>query len=93
MKTLRDLVGQTAPAESPRTEAEDRIGARMPGDSLDDHPLHTGTNPYLTLSFSELMLLLEHGGLTLPEERQVREALTAQRAAHADPYPIPRSAF
>jgi len=57
----------------------------MPGDGLDDHPLYTGKNPYLTLSFSELMLLLEHGGLTIPEERQVREALQAQRSSHASP--------
>ena len=91
MKTLRDLVGQEATAENPRTEAEDHIGARMPGDDLSDHPLYTGENPFTTMSFPSLMTLLEHGDITIEEERKVREAINLQRASHAWPHRIPRS--
>lgn len=32
VKTLRDLIGKQPEPENPRTEAEERVGAMMPGD-------------------------------------------------------------
>lgn len=37
-KTLRDLIGEQPESENPRTWAEDRVGAMMPGDGdVTDH--------------------------------------------------------
>ena len=90
-KTLRDLVGQEDSVENPRSDVEDRIGARLPGDDLTDHPLAPKPNPYMRVAFFDLMELLQEGGITLDEERQVRAALVAQRGSHAAPFSIPRS--
>lgn len=82
MTTIRDLVGQPQAIVAPRTEAEERATAVMPGDDPTDHPLYTLPNPYLMRPRSELLGLVKGEELPPEEERLVRAALHMQELSH-----------
>ena len=83
--SIRDLVGSgTTQIEDPRTDVEDRIGALMPGDDPEAHPKYEPPCKYINVPFSELLGRLQAGGLTLEDEREVRRAISLQRAFHAE---------
>ena len=88
MTTLRDLVAQAGPPAYPRTDAEDAIGALLPGDDPTGHPLHRPPNPFLTRPHSELKAMLYSGELSRDNERQVRQAVDMQQLQHSDGRPM-----
>ena len=82
---LHSLLGDGAPpVESGTTEAEDKIGALMPGDDPEEHPLYEPPCRYLNVPFSELLERLEANGLPPEEEHELRRALSLQRKFHAE---------
>lgn len=62
---------------------ESRLGALLPGDDPTDHALHSGSNPYLTMPFSDLKNLVARGDLTPGEKCRANEALGLQRVFHS----------
>jgi len=89
MTTLRDLIGEGAPpVNDARNEIVDRVTARMPGDPIEDHPLHSVHNPYLFAPHSELKDRLRKGVSSRDEERLIRAALDMQQLQHSDGRPM-----
>lgn len=85
--TLWDLLHDEEPPFEPRTDAENKVFAAMPGDDLSEHPLGPHTdNPYFGKPYAELKALLEGGGLDRETQVQVLSALQQHDLQHLHPH-------
>ena len=76
MTTLRDLINQVPERQVKPTE-NPAMTARLPGDSVEDHPLMASqvSNPFYGTSPLKVLLLLKAGKFTPTQERQARSYL------------------
>jgi len=88
--TLQEVVGQDDRVVSPRNEAEDVIGALMPGDPVEEHILYTEPNPYLYRPYSKLKAMLEDPEVAGDERVLVSQALRYQQVSHGGEIEQPR---
>jgi len=104
MKTLRDLVTTQAktdtdlkgaargdgPLANPNVHPiEAQMTARMPGDLVATHPLHS-ENPFPVNNPQAVLRALRSGNLSPEQERQARSALDAYGKLSGDPVGGPR---
>lgn len=79
--TMQDLLHDEEPPFLARTEIEDRIGALIPGDNLESHPLYQPPNPYTFMPYSKLKALLREGKVTGEERKLIMQAMERQQNA------------
>lgn len=79
--SLQDLLHDDEPPFIARTEIEERIGAMIPGDDVESHPLYMPPNPYTYMPYSELLVLARSGKLKGNERKLVMQAMERQQNA------------
>ena len=67
--TMQDLVASNPPVDHGVTDIERRLGSRMPGDDIGDHPLALH-NPYKGMNPQKLRRMLVDGEITDSFQRQ-----------------------
>lgn len=77
--TLRELVVSDVPVEYPRTEAEDRVTALLPGDDLSNHFLYSPPNPFLNVSGERLLQMALDKNISVKAKELALAALRAKQ--------------
>jgi len=72
---LQDLVHENPPLAKNHTDVEARLGSRLPGDSLEGHPLGESRNPYLSINPQTTLREIRDGKIPKEDLVLAREAI------------------